>query len=342
MSSLRIGVIGCGSIAQKRHLPEYAANPRAAIGAVCDSVPGRAQEAADRFGAPLAFMDYREVLEQADVDAVSICLPNYLHAKVAVEAFAAGKHVLCEKPMAGSVAEARRMVEAAAAAERVLMIGHNQRFMRVHQVAKQLVHSGRLGAVLRFATAFAHGGPEMWSIDGADSWFFRKQEAIFGALGDLGVHKADLMRWLLEDEVETVHGVMATLEKHGDVEDNAVCSVRMYSGAVGTIAASWTQHGGEDNATHLYCEHGTVHIGSDPAYPLVVRHDDGSVERRSLEGIATNDHQLASGVIDEFVDAVLSGRAPAVDGREGAASLAVIAAAVESSLTGRAVQPERV
>ncbi len=340
MSSLRVGVIGCGSIAIKRHLPEYLANPRATLAAVCDSVPGRAEQAARDFGAPLAFADYRDVLARADVDAVSVCLPNHLHAQVALAAFAAGKHVLCEKPMAASVAQARAMVDAAEAAGRVLMVGHNQRFMRVHQVAKQLVHSGQLGAVLRFATTFAHGGPEGWSIDGADSWFFRRQEAVFGALGDLGVHKADLLRWLLEDEVASVAAVTTTIEKHGDVEDNAVCLVRMTSGALGTIAASWTQHGGEDNSTHLYCEHGVVHIGSDPGYPLVVRREDGSVERRSLEAMSTNDHQAASGVIDEFVDAVLSGREPAVNGRAGAAALAVIAAAAESSRTGRTVVPE--
>ena len=333
MSRLQIGVIGCGSIARHRHLPEYAENPRAVVRAVCDVVPHRAVEMADKYGAR-TYADYTELLRDPNIQAVSVCLPNVLHAKVTVAALQAGKHVLCEKPMATSRKEAEEMVEAARSSGKLLMIGHNQRFMAAHVKAKQMLHSGRLGAVLTFRTTFSHGGPERWSIDGADSWFFRKPEAFVGALGDLGVHKADLIRWLLEDEVESISAFVSTLEKPGDVEDNAVCVLRMLSGAMGTLTASWTHHPGEDNSTHLYCEHGVMHIAADPVHQVIVYHDDGDIERIEAGQVATNQSQTTSGVVDEFVDAIFSDRESAIPGSEGMASLQVILAAVQSAELG--------
>ncbi|GAA3327860.1 hypothetical protein GCM10020331_069510 [Ectobacillus funiculus] len=96
MSTLKVGVIGCGSIAKYRHLPEYHANKEVEIVAVCDIVTERAENMAAQYGAK-AFTDYKEVLELDDIDAISVCLPNYLHAPVSIAALNAGKHVLCEK-----------------------------------------------------------------------------------------------------------------------------------------------------------------------------------------------------------------------------------------------------
>lgn len=337
MTKLRVGVIGCGSIARHRHLPEYADNHRVEISAVCDVVAERAKETGTRYKAAV-YTDYKELLADATIDAVSVCLPNYLHASVTIAALQAGKHVLCEKPMAVSAKEAADMIDAAQAAGKLLMIGHNQRFAPAHIKAKELLHSGRLGAVLTFRTTFSHGGPEGWSIDGAKSWFFRKDEALVGAMGDLGVHKADLIRWLLEDEVVSVGAHIATLEKEGTVEDNAVCTLQMRSGAIGTLTASWTHHPGEDNSTHLYCEHGVMHIGSDPTYQVIVHYEDGTVDRVDTGAIATNDKQTTSGVIDEFVDAIFSERESAIPGQEGKASLEVILAALQSAETSTIVR----
>jgi len=337
VATLRVGVIGCGSIARHRHLPEYADNHRVEIHAVCDVIAKRAQETGVRYGAKV-YTDYNELLANDRIQAVSVCLPNNLHAPVTIAALKAGKHVLCEKPMAVSSREAQDMIDAAKAAGKLLMIGHNQRFAPAHVRAKQLLHSGRLGAVLTFRTTFSHGGPEGWSIDGAKSWFFRKEEALVGAMGDLGVHKADLLRWLLEDEVVSVGAHIATLEKEGTVEDNAVCTLQMQSGALGTLTASWTHHPGEDNSTHLYCEHGVMHIGDDERYQVVVHYDDGTIDRMNTGAIATNDKQTTSGVIDEFVDAIFSGRESAIPGQEGKASLEIILAALQSATTSSIVK----
>ena len=151
MRTLKIGVIGCGSIARRRHLLEYEANSKVEIIAVCDIVSERADEMATKYNAK-AFVDYKKLLAIEDLDAISVCLPNYLHATVSIDALNAGCHVLCEKPMAISKEEAESMIKAAEKNDRKLMIAHNQRFVSSHQKAKQLIDNGELGKVYSFRT----------------------------------------------------------------------------------------------------------------------------------------------------------------------------------------------
>ncbi len=142
MKKLKIGIIGCGSIAKHRHMPEYHASSGAVIAAVCDINEGRAKGFADLYEAK-AYTDYRELLDDTDIDAVSVCTPNYLHAPISVAALNAGKHVLCEKPMATSMEEAQDMIEAAHKNGKKLMIAHNQRFVPSHKKAKELIARGK-------------------------------------------------------------------------------------------------------------------------------------------------------------------------------------------------------
>ncbi|PTX49147.1 putative dehydrogenase [Melghirimyces profundicolus] len=333
MKKIRVGVIGCGSIALHRHIPEYAAHPGVELIAFCDIHEGRAQAAAKRHGGQ-AFTDYREMIHQTKLDAVSVCTPNADHAAASIEAMNAGLHVLCEKPMAVSREEGEAMIRASRENGVKLMIGHNQRLMPPHRKAKEILQEGSLGRVLTFRTAFGHGGPEGWSVEGPGGWFFRKEQAFVGAMGDLGVHKADLLRWLLDDEIDEVGAFIGTLEKEEtDVEDNAVLMLRTRKGAVGTLAASWTHHPGEDNSTVLYCEHGQIRIAEDPVDQVVVRRTDGTVEKYEVGGIATNEEggQTVSGVIDAFVDSILEDTEPLIPGEEGLKSLQVILSALESA-----------
>src|SRR5699024_2244172 len=122
--TLKVAVIGCGSIAKHRHLLEYAQHHEANIIAVCDIVEERAEAVAEQYGAK-AYTDYAVLLKEEKPDVVSVCLPNYLHAPVSIAALEAGAHVLCEKPMATSLEEADQMIEAAEKNNKKLMIGHN-------------------------------------------------------------------------------------------------------------------------------------------------------------------------------------------------------------------------
>ncbi|MBP1969349.1 putative dehydrogenase [Virgibacillus natechei] len=333
MSTLRIAVIGCGSIAKNRHLPEYQNNSNVEIVAVCDRVEERASEAAALYEAT-AYTKYEQLLAEETIDAVSVCLPNYLHAPVSIAALNAGCHVLCEKPMATSREEADQMIEAARKNDKKLMIGHNQRFVPSHQKAKQLIEQGELGKIYSFRTTFGHGGPEGWSADGARSWFFKKDQAFIGAMGDLGVHKADLLRYLLNEEFTDVAGFIETSAKeNADVDDNAVLILKSENGIVGTLAASWAYTAKEDNSTIIYGENATLRLEDHPDYSLVAQYTNGEVVHYELGGIQSNDEggQTNTNVIDHFVESILQDQDPLINGEEGKKSLEVILAAIEST-----------
>ncbi|TDF96631.1 Gfo/Idh/MocA family protein [Paenibacillus piri] len=333
MSKIRVAVIGCGSISKHRHIPEYAANPHVELVAFCDLVKERADHYAELHGGK-AFTDYEEMLRTVKPDAVSVNLPNVLHAPVSIDVANAGAHVLVEKPMATTYEEGLAMIEAAKKNGVFLMVGHNQRLMPPHVKAKEILETGKLGKVLTFRTSFGHPGPENWSIDGRGSWFFRKEEAIMGAMGDLGVHKSDLIRWLLEDEVTEVAAFVDTLHKDGtECDDNSTCLLRMKSGAIGTLVASWTYYKGQDNSTVLWCENGAMHIGTHPEDQVIVELRDGTVEKYRVGAMATNEKQTTSGVIDAFVQCIVTNTPPTISGEEGLRSLNVILAAFESQAT---------
>ncbi|RAV20312.1 Gfo/Idh/MocA family protein [Paenibacillus contaminans] len=338
MSKIRVAVIGCGSIAKHRHIPEYAANQNVELAAFVDPVIERAEAYAEQYGAK-AFADYEAMLSEVKPDAVSVCTPNALHAPVSIAAANAGAHVLVEKPMAVSETEAQAMIDAARSNGVYLMVGHNQRFMPPHVKAKEVLKSGVLGKVITFRTSFGHPGPEGWSVDGKESWFFRKPDAAMGAMGDLGVHKSDLIRWLLDDEVSEVASFIGTLHKtETDVDDNAVCLLRMKSGAFGSLVASWTYYKGGDNSTVLWCENGVMRIGETGGDKVVVELRNGNVDTYQVGAIATNEKQTFSGVIDAFVTSIVTQTPPSISGEEGSKSLKVILAAFESQETGKIVK----
>lgn len=338
MTKIKVAVFGCGAIAERRHIPEYAANEQVELVAFADPIIERAEKMAETYGGK-GYASYEELLANEEVDAVSVCTPNYLHASMAIAAANAGKHVLVEKPMACTAEEGEQMIEAAKKNGVFLMVGHNQRLMPPHVKAKELLESGKLGKVLTFRTSFGHPGPEAWSVDGAGSWFFRKEEAIMGAMGDLGVHKSDFIRYLLNDEVSEVAGFISTLHKEDtEVDDNATCILRMKSGAVGTLVASWTQYKGGDNSTVLWCENGVMKIGTVNGDEVIVELTNGTVETYKVGAMATNEKQVPSGVIDAFVESIVTNTPPSISGEEGLKSLNVILAAFESQKTGQIIK----
>lgn len=340
---LRVAIIGCGSITEFRHAPEYHANQNVEIAAFCDPVPGRAERLAAQYGG-MAFTNPDDALALPDVDAVSICTSNSTHAEVTVKALRSGKHVLCEKPIATTLADAKLMILTAERCGRMLMVGHNQRFTPAHRKAKALLESGALGRVLTFRTTFSHGGPETWSADkGSGTWFFKKSSAALGALGDLGIHKADLIRWLIADDIDEVYAVAGALHKtyeNGapiDVEDNAICILKSRRGIMGTLTASWTQYGDEDNSTVLCCENGVLKIYTSPDRPLTVEWRNGAREAFDVGAMQTNATQTSTGVIDAFVKAIMTGSTPSVTGEDGFEALSIADACSQSAKCGASV-----
>lgn len=338
--TIKYGVIGAGAIAQRRHLPEIHANPNSEIVAIVDIAKGRAQEIAERYGAA-SYTDHKAMIKEADLDAVVVATPNALHAPQTIDALKAGYHVLVEKPMATTKQEAKAMIAAARKAKKYLMIGMNQRLMPPHVKAKEVLGQGKLGRVLAFETNFKHAGPDHWSVDGAKSWFFKKNLAVLGVNGDLGIHKADLMRFLLGEEFSHVGGFVTTLDKtYPDgkpisVDDNAYLTLKTDAGTIGSIHISWTAYGHlPDNGTVLHCTNGVMRIGMDPAWGVMVDYADGTKDRFAVGAMATNEKQVGSGVTDDFTDCILNRRKPTIDGDEGYRALQVILTAVEAAKEG--------
>ncbi len=331
---IRVGIIGCGKIAQVRHLPEYAANPNAQLVAYYDKKLDRAEEMAAKYGGKV-YESYFELLKDPDIDAVSICVENKNHAEITTHALYSGKHVLCEKPMAITQAECESMVAAAEFNDKYLMIGHNMRFDPVHRRAKELLQQGVIGDIITFRTVCGNAGPEGWSMDG--TWFFDKNKAAMGALSDLGIHKIDLLQYLTGQTVIETTAKVVTLNKrdeNGDligVDDNALCILRMSGGAVGTMAASWTVYGHECNSTCLYGTKGIMLIYQDPGAPIVVRDLSNTSTAYSFEP------QTKSGVIDEFIDALEHDREPEINGKKALTTMRAIFASIKSSEISKTV-----
>jgi predicted dehydrogenase len=337
---VKYGIIGVGAIAQRRHIPECIANPDSVLIGIADANQARCDELGKKFGVK-SFCDHKDLLKMGELDAVVVSGPNALHATQTIDALTAGKHVLCEKPMAISREEAKSMIAAAEKNKKYLMIGLNQRLMPPHVRAKEILKTGRLGNVLSFRTAFKHPGPEGWSVDAAKSWFFRKDQAFMGVTGDLGIHKVDLMRWLLDQEFSEVGGLITTLDKRDAegnliaLDDNAFLTLKTSGGIIGSMILSWTNYGTEENYTVLYCQKGVLSLGTDPTYGVIVDYKNGERELHKVGEMSTNIKQVPSGIIDSFTRNILDGKPPEIDGWEGYKSLDVILTAQEAAKAGK-------
>jgi len=342
--TIKVGIIGCGKIAQVRHLPEYAEHPEAQIAGLFDINRQRTRELADQYGAK-AYESYEALLADPDIQAVSVCAANFAHAEITIAALEAGKHVLCEKPMAITLSECEAMVAAAQKNGKFLMIGHNQRLAKAHSTAKELIDQGLIGRIVTFRTTFGHGGPETWSVDpGKNVWFFDKTKAAMGAMADLGIHKTDLIHYLTGQRVIRTTARVVTLDKRDatgaliGVDDNSVCIYELSGGIMGTMTASWTHYGAEDNSTILYGTRGIMRIYDDPACAIKVILNDGQELRYDVEAIQTNDNQTKSGVIDLWMESLVNNTAPEISGESALAAMRAVFASIESSEQGRTIE----
>jgi predicted dehydrogenase len=342
--TIRIGIIGCGSIAEFRHAPEYKNNPEAEIVAYFDPNSQRAEKLAGLYGGTVV-EDYNAIIEDKTIDAISVCSTNEMHHVITTKALKSGKHVLCEKPIAVSLESAQEMLDAAKNSGKILMIAHNQRLAAAHKKAREILQKGELGRVITFRTTFGHKGPEYWSADKSKTtWFFEKNRSVFGVAGDLGIHKIDLIRYLLDDEIEEVSSMVCSLDKKGadgkpiGVSDNMVCLLKTKKNIIGTLTVSWTYYGPEDNSTTLYCEKGIMKLYAEPTYSIQISNLEEEETLYKIGKIQTNDSQSNSGVIDAFIDSIINKKAPLISGEDGYKGLRVVLAAIQSSETGRTVK----
>lgn len=255
-SEVRVGVIGTGM--GRLHMQAYSEIPGVHIVAICDLNQTEARQFADKYGASHVFADYRDLCALDGLDAISIAVPNYLHAPFTLAALEAGLHVLCEKPMATTLEDAEAMVAKARETGKRLMVHMNNRFRDSNLVLGQLAPSGELGQVYygrasmirRRAVPTIHFPPT--GIMGRGDWFLNREKAGGGALMDIGVHAYDLMWWfmgcprpvsvsastyrmLYEDEA-------ARAGVRFDVDELASALIRYDNGATAFVDVSWAAH----------------------------------------------------------------------------------------------------
>ena len=256
MSKLKIGFIGCGGIANDKHFPGMATQrDRIDMYAFCDLIPERAEEARAKYGCEGAkvFTDYHELLADPDIYAVHVLTPNVSHCQISCDAMEAGKHVICEKPMAATYADAKRMYDTHIRTGKLLTIGYQYRHIDGHKAMKEYIDTGALGEIYYAeATAFRRRGIPTWGV------FTSKKDQGGGPLIDMATHALDLTLWMMNNyEVASVTGV--TFAEIGpkagpgelansfgpwdpakyELEDAAFGFVRMKNGALINIRSSW-------------------------------------------------------------------------------------------------------
>ncbi|NLN40781.1 MAG: Gfo/Idh/MocA family oxidoreductase [Clostridiales bacterium] len=189
MKKVTVAVIGCGAIARDAHMPSYANNPMAEVKYVVDIKPEKAKALGEKYRVPHIITDYREILQDPEVEAVSVCTPNDTHAPITIDCLNAGKNVLCEKPAAINADLVRKMKEAADRNGKILNIGVVNRFNTAVNHIKDMIEAGELGKVYHIYCSFR----QHRSIPGLGGWFTNKKVAGGGVLIDWGVHFLDLI-----------------------------------------------------------------------------------------------------------------------------------------------------
>ncbi|HKZ03981.1 MAG TPA: Gfo/Idh/MocA family oxidoreductase [Methylomirabilota bacterium] len=257
---LTVGIIGLGY--GRAHIPAFQAN-RCEVIAVCQRDGGAAQKVAERYGVPQVFTRWEALLERARPAIVVVAAPPALHKVIALQAFAGGAHVLCEKPLAMDAAEARAMAEAAARAGRVAMTAFNWRFPAAMQRFHALATQGQVGRPLHLAGRWLGA---RWADEGAPiTWRMDRAQAGHGAMGDMGVHLVDMVRWSFGEFARVfARGGVAYASrttpdgKPADAEDHCAVLAELRCGAVVTLQASRAAHGANQASLEVYGTSGAL------------------------------------------------------------------------------------
>ena len=249
---IKVGIIGCGGIANGKHMPSLARVADCEMIAFCDIIPERAEKAAKDFGTPDAkvYTDYKELLKNEDIEVVHVCTPNRSHSFITVDALEAGKHVMCEKPMAINSAEAKKMLDAAARTGKKLSIGYQSRFRPDSTYMKAEADAGTFGEIYYAkAHAIRRRAVPTWGV------FLNEYEQGGGPLIDIGTHALDLTLWMMNNYkpkycvgsvFHKLNDQTATGNAWGDwdpekftVEDSAFGFIVMENGATIVLESSW-------------------------------------------------------------------------------------------------------
>ncbi|WP_134096035.1 Gfo/Idh/MocA family oxidoreductase [Novosphingobium sp. PhB55] len=327
-------VVGLGYYATRQILPNFANCEQSRLVALVSGTPSKLEQYGAQYGIPRThrynYAEFDRIRDNPDIDAVYVVLPNSLHAEYTIRAAQAGKHVLCEKPMATSVAECQAMIAACRKAGKKLMIGYRSRFEPYNRLAIELARGGHVGPT-RLVTA-EHGFPIQ-----PDQWRLDKALSGGGSMMDIGIYSLNAARYLTGEEPVEVSAVESTDRadpRFRTVEDRVSFVLRFPSGVQANCISSYS------SSHNAYRVHGTQGwIAMEPATPytgqaMTIR-KDGVTAPRTLPPPARN--QFA-GQLDHLAECVLTGGAPIVAGEEGLADMRIIEAIYRSAAERRIVE----
>ena len=353
MRKVRIGIIGCGGIANNKHMPALRKIPEVEMVAFCDIVEERAVKAAADYGTPDAkvYTDYKELLKDESIEVVHVLTPNRDHSYITVDALEAGKHVMCEKPMAINTAEAQKMVDAAKRTGKKLTIGYQSRFRPDSMYLKQACENGELGEIYYArAQAIRRRAVPTWGV------FLDAEKQGGGPLIDIGTHAMDLKLWMMDNyEPEMVVGTkyrkLADTKNAANawgpwdpekftVEDSAFGFVRMKNGATIYQEASWALNSldvneaktilcGDKGGADMLGKNGGLRINGEKYSKLFVTEPD-----MSAGGVAFFDGEKVEAADVEarmWINHVLDDNAPLITKPEQAIVVTKILEAIYTS-----------
>ncbi|MCX6049427.1 MAG: Gfo/Idh/MocA family oxidoreductase [Chloroflexi bacterium] len=329
------GILGAGKIAERQMAPAIAQAHDQQLVAVMRRDLDQAQQFAAKHGAARVYTAVEALLADAEVNAVYVATPPYLHADHVIQAAEQGKHVLCEKPMALNTAQAQLMIDACRANHVQLMICYYQRYNARHQQIKRLLDAQAIGQVTSLRVNFSDyfpPQPGFWHHDPAISGG--------GPLMDLGIHCIDLVRYLGGPIVE-VCALVDTLIAPSPVEDTATLLLKLANGAQAVVTSHWSTaifDPNQANGLEIAGTHGSIQ-----AAPIQAKDSSGTLRLLTAEGgqdfsVAPGGQRPHVALLEDFAKALTNGTPVPVSGEEGMAGLAVIEAAYASARTGMRVK----
>jgi len=330
MRKVNVGVIGTGG-AGRYHAMHYVKNPQAELIAVCSRNADRVKEFAQRHGVPKTFTDYRDLAQDPQIEAVSVCTPNYLHLDIARTMFGCGKHVLMEKPMALNASECQKMIDAARHADCKLQVGNMWRFHPEVLFVRKAVVEGHIGRVVK---AKSYGIHVNW---GPSGWFIDRKQSGGGMLLDMGVHAINTTRFLLGDpKAKAVYAYIDTAFGEYDVDDVAMIMIEFVTGTVCVIESGmWHPYAdGKEASTQLFGTDGYARV-----FPTELRCSVADSWGR-FEPQAEHEHLdliMHERQIAHFMDCIVNNKAPSTSGEIALEDMRIIDAAYESAATKQVV-----
>jgi predicted dehydrogenase len=341
--AVRIGVVGLGM--GRLHIEGYLKHPAARVEAVCDLDEALARQIAAQFAVPQVFTDFHEFLAKAEIEAVSLAVPNFLHKSMTLACLDRGLHILCEKPMAMDTREALEMRDRVRKSGLKFMIHYNQRFRPEHQYFKSLIASGSLGDVY-YGSA---GWRRMRGMPRFGGWFSQKKMSGGGPLIDLGVHMLDLTRWLVgSPKAVTVsastyshiaQSIALAQQKEFDVEDLASTLIRFDNGSSLILEVSWALNFEEREKVYLELSGtrgGLSNITFDykDTTTCIFREENGAM----VKSVPLKYPPTFENAQQHFINCILEDRPPGPGADDGVETMRILDAIYESARIGREVE----